>query len=275
MLEIHADQVFTIGIVSGVPQPVVVEPRGCATCQLGSGGIGIHRYSAGTPGAPFSASTIPDVLVRGRFNRPVIGGKQGSATMLRYIVRRILMMIPTLLAISVARLRHHPAAAGRLPRDLHRRAARPRARRSTQEKIEFLRRLYGLDKPMWEQYFVWVFGMLQGDFGYSFEFNLPVNEVVGDRLWLSILLSFSTIIFTWVVAFPIGIYSATHQYSWGDYGLTFIGFLGLATPNFLLALVLLYLANVWFGISIGGLMDERVHRPADGAGPSSSRCSST
>jgi peptide/nickel transport system permease protein len=77
------------------------------------------------------------------------------------------------------------------------------------------------------------------------------------RLWLTMLVSVATIIFTWAVSFPIGVYSATHQYSWGDHGLTFLGFLGLATPNFLLALVLLYLAKVHFGTSIGGLMDEQ------------------
>ena len=80
---------------------------------------------------------------------------------------------------------------------------------------------------------------------------------MGDRLWLSFLVSFTTILFTWAVAFPIGVYSATHQYSWGDYSLSFLGFLGLATPNFLLALVLLYLANRWFGTSVGGLMDDQ------------------
>ena len=125
------------------------------------------------------------------------------------------------------------------------------------KKVEFLRAQYGLDKSMSEQYFVWVTGLLQGDFGYSFEFNLPVTEVVGDRLWLSMVLNFSTVIFVYLVAFPIGVYSATHQYSWGDHGLTFIGFIGLATPNFLLALILLYFANVWFGTSIGGLMEPR------------------
>ena len=76
-------------------------------------------------------------------------------------------------------------------------------------------------------------------------------------MWLSFIVSVATIIFTWIVAFPIGVYSATHQYSWADNSLTFIGFLGLATPNFLLALVMVYFANVWFGTEIGGLMDER------------------
>jgi len=130
------------------------------------------------------------------------------------------------------------------------------------KKVEFLRSQYGLDKPMSEQYFVWVTGMLQGDFGYSFEFNLPVSDVVGDRLWLSMVLNFATIIFVYLVAFPIGVYSATHQYSWADHGLTFLGFLGLATPNFLLALILLYFSNVYFGTSIGGLMEpEFIDQP--------------
>ena len=96
--------------------------------------------------------------------------------------------------------------------------------------------------------------MLRGDFGYSFEYELPVSEVIGDKMVLTVLISIVTILFTWIIAFPIGIYSATHQYSWGDYGLSFLGFIGLATPNFLLALIMLYLANVYFGTSIGGLM---------------------
>ena len=124
-----------------------------------------------------------------------------------------------------------------------------------QAKIIALRAQYGLDLPLWEQYLVWATGLLRGDFGYSFEYQLPVVDVVGDRVLLTIVLNFGTIFFIYLVSFPIGIYSATHQYGWGDYGLTLVGFIGLATPNFLLALVLLYFANVWFGTSIGGLMD--------------------
>ena len=125
------------------------------------------------------------------------------------------------------------------------------------QKIEQLRQLYGLDRPIWEQYLVWVWGLIRGDMGFSFEYGLPVNEVVGDRLWLSFIVSLATIIFTYAVSFPIGVYSAVRQYSIGDYTFTFLGFLGLATPNFLLALVLLYFANVVFGTSIGGLMDDQ------------------
>lgn len=174
--------------------------------------------------------------------------------MLAYFVRRILVMIPTLLVISVLIF-----AIIQLPEGdyLTSQIAELEAMGETvaKEQIEFLRKQYGLDQPFVVQYFRWLGGMLRGDFGYSFEYKLPVSQVVGDRLFLSFLLSFSTIIFTWLIAFPIGVYSATHQYSWADHGLTFLGFLGLATPNFLLALVLLYFANVTFGTSIGGLMD--------------------
>lgn len=124
-------------------------------------------------------------------------------------------------------------------------------------RVEFLKKEYGFDRPPIERYLYWVGGLLKGDMGYSFEYQLPVRDIVGDRLMLTMIVSFVTIIFTWIVAFPIGIYSATHQYSWGDYGLTFIGLIGLAVPHFLLALVFMYFANIWFGTSIGGLVDPQ------------------
>ena len=173
---------------------------------------------------------------------------------MRYIIHRFLMMIPTLLVISLICFVIIQLPPGDY---LESYIAELESQGETvdETKIQFLRQEYGLDKSMSEQYLYWVFGMVQGDFGYSFEYDLPVSDVVGDRLILTIVVSVVTIIFTWIIAFPIGIYSATHQYSWGDYGLTFLGFLGLATPNFLLALVMLYFANVYFGTSIGGLMD--------------------
>lgn len=176
--------------------------------------------------------------------------------MLTYCARRIMIMIPTLVAISMLVFIIIQLPPGDYL-TTHIAELQSQGEKVDQSKIEFLREQYGLNKPYWEQYLYWFGGMLTGDFGYSFEYDLPVSEVVGDRLYLSFLLSFSTIIFTWAVAFPIGIYSATHQYSVGDHGLTFIGFLGLATPNFLLALVLLYLGKVYFGTSIGGLMDPK------------------
>lgn len=174
--------------------------------------------------------------------------------MFSYLIRRILVMIPSLLVISalvfvIIQLPEGDYLTSYITE------LESQGESVSKDKIAFLRQQYGLDKSLFEQYIIWLFGMLKGDFGFSFEYNLPVSDVVGDRLFLSFLLSFCTILFTWAVSFPIGVYSATHQYSWADHGLTFLGFIGLATPNFLLALVLLYFANVLFGTSIGGLMD--------------------
>ena len=175
--------------------------------------------------------------------------------MLTYLVRRMLTMLLTILVISALVFIIIQLPPGDYLSS-HIAQLESQGELVPHEKIEFLRRQYGLDRPLHEQYFVWLFGMLQGDLGYSFEYNLPVRDVIGDRILLTIILNFATIIFIYVVSFPIGVYSATHQYTWGDHGLTFIGFIGLATPNFLLALILMYLANVWFGTSIGTLMAE-------------------
>jgi len=183
--------------------------------------------------------------------------------MLRYTTHRALIMIPTLLVISFITF-----AIIKLPPGdfLSNQIAELQSQgdKAALEKVDFLRKQYGLDRPFIEQYAVWVglwpgehgfSGLLQGDLGWSFEHDMAVKEVVGDRLLLSFILNFSVILFTWAVAFPIGVYAATRQYSWGDHGLTFLGYVGLATPNFLLALVLMYFANVQFGLSIGGIMD--------------------
>jgi peptide/nickel transport system permease protein len=176
--------------------------------------------------------------------------------MLGYIVQRLLIMIPTLIAISIIVfvIIHLP------PGDYFSNyiaELQSQGEAVDLQKIAFLKAQYGFDQPLWEQYIYWAAGLLQGDLGYSFAYSLPVRDVVGDRLLLTVVVSAATVVFTYIVAFPIGIYSATHQYSWSDHALTFLGFLGLATPNFLLALVLLYLANVYFGLSIGGLMDPQ------------------
>ena len=175
--------------------------------------------------------------------------------MLSYIARRVLIMVPTLIAISAIVFIIIQLPPGDYLTTMMNELA-SQGEGGNMEKINALREQYGLDRPPIEQYFRWVFGLLQGDMGWSFEYNVPVSTLVGQRLLLSFLVAFTTLLFTYVVAFPIGVYSATHQYSLGDYALTFVGFLGLATPSFLLALVLLYLANVFFGTSIGGLMDE-------------------
>jgi peptide/nickel transport system permease protein len=176
--------------------------------------------------------------------------------MLYYIFRRILMMVPTLVITSALVFLIIEAPPGDFF-ESYMAELRAQGEAVDSARIEYLRQEYGFDKPLVERYFTWVSGMFVGDFGYSFAYELPVTAVVGDRLFLTIVVSFATIVFTWLIAFPIGIYSALRQYSWGDYGFTFLGLLGLATPNFLLALVLMYLANVWFGTSIGGLVDPQ------------------
>jgi len=175
--------------------------------------------------------------------------------MLRYIFWRIITMIPTLLIISALVFTIIELPPGDYFESY---VAELRAMGETADlaEIEVLKERYGFDQPLYTRYFHWLSGMMVGDFGYSFEYRLPVNEVVGDRIWLTILVSVVTIIFTWLIAFPIGIYSATHQYSWGDYGLSFLGMIGIAIPNFILALVMMYFANIWFGTSIGHLMDQ-------------------
>lgn len=174
--------------------------------------------------------------------------------MLSYLVRRILIMVPTLIAISAIVFTIIQLPPGdfltMMVEEL-----RAQGEGASMERIEFLKQQYGFDRPPIEQYFSWVLGLLRGDLGWSFEYNLPVGQVIGERLLMSLIVAVATVVFTYLVAFPIGIYSATRQYSVGDYVLTLIGFLGLATPSFLLALVLLYVTNVAFGTSIGGLMD--------------------
>jgi peptide/nickel transport system permease protein len=157
---------------------------------------------------------------------------------IRYIIFRLFAAIPTLLLISALIFFIIQLPPGDYFETY---IAELQAQGETVDpnKIAFLKHEYGFDKPMIEQYGLWVVGMLHGDFGYSFEYEMPVTQVIGSRLYLTVLISTVTIIFTWLVAFPIGIYSAVRQYSWGDYGLTFVGLLGLATPNFLLALILM------------------------------------
>lgn len=116
-----------------------------------------------------------------------------------------------------------------------------------------LRKQYGLDQPFLVRYFKWVSRICRGDFGYSLVLGRPVNEVIAERLPLTVAVSISTLLLTYVIAVPIGIYSATHQYSPSDFGLMFVGFIGLAIPNFFLALLLMYFFNAAFGISVSGL----------------------
>ena len=183
--------------------------------------------------------------------------------MARYLFFRLLTMFGTLLVISflmfvVIKLPPGDFLSNQIAE------LRSQGESASIEKAEFLRQQYGLDRPFFAQYFSWLgvwpgpngfSGLLQGDWGWSFEYERPVDQVVGDTLSLTILVNLATILFIYIVALPIGIYSATRQYSIGDYGITLVGYIGLATPNFLLGLIMLFYANRWFGVSIGGLMD--------------------
>jgi peptide/nickel transport system permease protein len=185
--------------------------------------------------------------------------------MIKFLLRRVGTMAVTLLIISALVFLIIKLPPGDF---LTNQIAELRAQGevASAQKAEFLIKQYGLDRPVWEQYLVWIgawpgpngfSGLLQGDWGWSFEFDKPVSDVVGDALWLTLLINFVAVIFVHLVSIPIAIYSATRQYSLGDYFATFVGYLGLATPNFLLALILLFYMNRWFGISIGGLYDAR------------------
>jgi peptide/nickel transport system permease protein len=172
--------------------------------------------------------------------------------MLHLIIQRLLWMIPTLFVISIISfaiiqlppgdyLTSYISALGETGETVD------------AEEVEALRKRYNLDKPAYVQYFKWMGGLLRGDFGMSLEWNRPVKQLIGERILLTTIISVVTLLFTWIIAIPIGIYSAVKQYSWGDYTFTLLGFIGLATPNFLLALICMYVGYSVFGVSAGGL----------------------
>ena len=127
----------------------------------------------------------------------------------------------------------------------------------SEAEIASLRKTLGLDKPIYIQYFMWISGILRGDFGRSHEWKKAVSELIWERLALTVVISLFSLVFTYAVAIPVGIYSATRQYSFGDYLFSVGGFLGLATPNFLLALVLMFFFYKYFGLSVGGLFSPQ------------------
>ena len=124
------------------------------------------------------------------------------------------------------------------------------------EQAEAFRKIYGLDKPLYVQYIRWMGRLLRGDLGYSFQWNRPVAKIIGERLPNTVMISLLTLLFTYAVAIPIGIYSATHQYSFGDYSATVVGFVGLAIPNFMLALILMWFFYSVFDFPITGLFSS-------------------
>jgi len=175
--------------------------------------------------------------------------------MLSYFLRRLFYMVISLVILSVVSYIIIELPPGDYVTSY---IAQLQAQGETvaQEEVAAIRKQYGLDLPIYLRYFKWVWRMFHGDFGRSLYHNKPVIELLAERLPFTVVISVLTLIFTYIVAIPIGIYSATHQYSVGDYSFTVLGFLGLATPNFLLALLLMVFFFKYFGLSIGGLFSQ-------------------
>jgi len=176
--------------------------------------------------------------------------------MLTYILRRILIMIPTLIVISVISFFIIQLPPGDYLTSLVAQMEE-RGEQVDQDRIAALRKRYGLDRPVCVQYWKWISGVVVGDFGQSFALNKPVGKLIWDRLGLTVSIALLTIVLTWIIAIPIGIYSATHQYTFFDYLFTFLGFIGMATPPFLLALLVMYFAYAKLDISVGGLFSDQ------------------
>jgi peptide/nickel transport system permease protein len=171
---------------------------------------------------------------------------------LSYIIRRLFLAIVTVWAITVLSFVIIQLPPGDFV-TIYINALQSSGSPISFGQAEAMRAEYGLDKPMYVQYAKWMGMVLRGNFGMALAWNKPVKEIIGDRLTLTMVVSIAAIMLTWMVALPIGIYSAVRQYSLGDYVFTFIGFIGIAVPNFMLALILMYLGFKYFGMSIGGL----------------------
>ena len=175
--------------------------------------------------------------------------------MFAYILRRLLGMIPTLLVVSILVFIIIQLPPGDFMTSLQAEIAATGGGQDSRT-LDALRQRYGLDQPMYIQYLKWMAGFPRGDFGYSLEWNAPVWDLIAGRLAFTILLGGLALILMWVIAVPIGIYSATHQYSLGDNLFTFLGFVGLSLPDFLLALVYMVVASLVFGMSSSGLFSQ-------------------
>ncbi|NLS76612.1 MAG: ABC transporter permease [Chloroflexi bacterium] len=177
--------------------------------------------------------------------------------MLRFILKRAVMMIPTLFVISVISFVIIQLPPGDF---LTSYVAQLRQQGDIvdEEEIESLRVRYGLGEPVYVQYFKWISGIiLRGDWGQSMEWQKPVKMLIWERLALTMILSFSTMVFGWCISIPVGVYSATHQYSILDYIMSAISFIGIGTPSFLIALIVMWLAMSKLGLNVGGLFSEQ------------------
>jgi peptide/nickel transport system permease protein len=176
----------------------------------------------------------------------------GFNHMLGYLFQRFIYMLILLLLLSIVSFTLIQLPPGDYLSTLIA-GMRERGIILDRDSIEELEEDYGLNLPFHEQYIKWLGNLLQGDMGQSFQYNAPVSSLIGERLALTVTISLLTLLLTYAIAIPVGIYSATHQYSFFDYVFTVFGFIGLAIPNFLLALILMYLAFRYLGWSVGGL----------------------
>jgi peptide/nickel transport system permease protein len=173
--------------------------------------------------------------------------------MLLYILKRLAYMIPTLFGMSLVSFLIIQLPPGDFLTSLTS-AIADSGQSLDQASIDRLTALYGLDQPFYVQYWNWISNIiLRGDFGWSFDWGQPVSRLLWDRMGVTIFVSALSLVLIWALAIPIGIYSAVRRYSIGDYVFTFLGFVGLAVPTFILALGLMYISFTWFGLNVGGL----------------------
>jgi peptide/nickel transport system permease protein len=176
--------------------------------------------------------------------------------MTSYLIKRTLIMLFTIVVVSLASFATIQLPPGDYATKLYSQIAGSGANVSP-DLEERIRAQYGLDQPMYVQYFKWVRNLFQGQFGYSYTYRQDASALIGDRLPLSFVISFSTILFIWLVAIPVGIYSAVKKYSAGDYSVSFLSFLGMSIPDFLLALIFMFVSYRFFGQSVAGLFSEQ------------------
>ncbi len=172
--------------------------------------------------------------------------------MLDFIIRRVLLLIPTVFLISIISFLIIQLPPGDFLTS-YIMTLESQGQLVDDSLIASLKQQYGLDQPIYVQYIKWVSGMVHGDFGQSLTWQLPVKDLIWERIGLTFMISLASLLFIWAVAFPVGIYSAVKQYSPGDYLFTFLSFVGLGIPNFLLALVVMWFAFSTFGVNVGGL----------------------
>lgn len=176
--------------------------------------------------------------------------------MTAYILRRCLLAIPTLLAISLISFLIIELPEGDYLDQRIQELKQQRGDASSIARVAELRQRYGLDKPAWYRYLKWLSGFVTGDFGESFEYEIEVSELIWDRVGFTVLISVSSLLFTYAVAIPLGIYSATHQYKWQDHLLTFLAFVGMSVPAFLVALALMVYAFKVHDVALFGLFSS-------------------